>query len=209
MATIQRPLKTYGNRTYVAEVAAAPSNQDPILANEVDGDIDTMYSAWNGGADTVNIKDGAVTYAKLAPDAQLWKRIGTVLSPTTTGDTVSITGTNMSVSGGQTVKMRLVSYGASWANVGGIGVNQPIGGGAGAYDDPTLSKWELDIDPQVTSPLVAFWITTPSSPGPAVQTAPLQLGRNQCEWDAPDSTASFSEFVHWIRHHGSGTGATI
>src|SRR5215467_15494321 len=66
MATIQRPLKTYGNRTYVAEVAAAPSNQDPILANEVDGDIDTIYSAWNGGADTVNIKDGAISRVKLS-----------------------------------------------------------------------------------------------------------------------------------------------
>src|SRR5215468_3731420 len=66
MATIQRPLKTYGNRTYVAEVAAAPGNQDPVLANEVDGDIDTIYSAWNGGADTVNIKDGAISRAKLS-----------------------------------------------------------------------------------------------------------------------------------------------
>ena len=66
MATIQRPIKTYGTRTYVAEVAAAPSNQDPILANEVDGDIDTIYSAWNGGADTVNIKDGAISRAKLS-----------------------------------------------------------------------------------------------------------------------------------------------
>src|SRR5215813_7702160 len=66
MATIQRPIKTYGTRTYVAEVAAAPSNQDPILANEVDGDLDTIYSAWNGGADTVNIKDGAISRAKLS-----------------------------------------------------------------------------------------------------------------------------------------------
>jgi len=66
MATIQRPVKTYGTRTYVAEVAAAPGNQDPILANEVDGDIDTIYSAWNGGADTVNIKDGAISRAKLS-----------------------------------------------------------------------------------------------------------------------------------------------
>src|SRR5215475_6056891 len=66
MATIQRPVKTYGNRTYVAEVAAAPSNQDPILANEVDGDIDTIYAAWNGGADAVNIKDGAISRAKLS-----------------------------------------------------------------------------------------------------------------------------------------------
>jgi len=66
MATIQRPVKTYGTRSYVSEVAAAPSNQDPILANEVDADLDTVYSAWNGGVDAVNIKDGAVSRAKLS-----------------------------------------------------------------------------------------------------------------------------------------------
>jgi len=69
MATIQRPVKTYGTRRYVDEVAAAPLNEDPILANEVDGDLDTVYAAWNGGADTVNIKDGAVTTPKIAADA--------------------------------------------------------------------------------------------------------------------------------------------
>jgi hypothetical protein len=78
MATIQRPIKTYGNRNYVAEVNAAPANYDPVLANEVDADLDTMYSAWNGGADTVNIKDGAVTYAKLATDA---RQVATVIGP--------------------------------------------------------------------------------------------------------------------------------
>src|SRR5262249_17708016 len=41
-------------------------NQDAILANEVDGDSDTIYSAWNGGAATVNIKDGAISRAKLS-----------------------------------------------------------------------------------------------------------------------------------------------
>lgn len=65
MATIQRPIKTYGTRRYVDEVALAPSNEDPVLANEVDADLDTVYAAWNAGADTVNIKDGAVTRAKL------------------------------------------------------------------------------------------------------------------------------------------------
>jgi len=66
MATIQRPVKTYGTRSYVSEVAAAPGNQDPILSNEVDADLDTMYAAWNGGVDTVNIKDGSVSRAKLS-----------------------------------------------------------------------------------------------------------------------------------------------
>jgi hypothetical protein len=78
MATIQRPIKTYGNRNYVAEVNAAPANYDPVLANEVDADLDTVYAAWNGGADTVNIKDGAVTYAKLATDA---KQVATAVGP--------------------------------------------------------------------------------------------------------------------------------
>jgi hypothetical protein len=66
MATIQRPIKTYGTRKYVSEVAAAPSNYAPILSNEVDDDIDLLFAAWNGGADTVNLKDGSVTTPKLA-----------------------------------------------------------------------------------------------------------------------------------------------
>jgi len=89
MATIQRPVKTYGNRNYVAEVAAAPGNQDPILATEVDADIDTVYGAWNAGVDTVNIKDGSVTKAKLAPDANLWNDTGTALVPASTPRNVS------------------------------------------------------------------------------------------------------------------------
>lgn len=51
MATVVRPLKTYGTRSYATEVAAAPSNYDPILANEVDADLDTIYAAVNAGAD--------------------------------------------------------------------------------------------------------------------------------------------------------------
>jgi hypothetical protein len=80
MAVIQRPVKTYGTRTYAAEVAAAPGNLDTILATEVDGDLDTMYGAWNGGADTVNIKDGAVTSPKLGSNLSL---VGTLTLPTT------------------------------------------------------------------------------------------------------------------------------
>jgi hypothetical protein len=68
---IQRPLKTYGTRKYVDEVAAAPNNTDPILASEVDADLDTMYTAFN--ALVVN-----ATIAATAPAApvqgQLWWR---------------------------------------------------------------------------------------------------------------------------------------
>jgi hypothetical protein len=66
MAQIPRPPKQGNVTTYVAKVAAGYSR---ILAGEVDADLDTIYGAWNGGADTVNLRDGCVTSAKLAADA--------------------------------------------------------------------------------------------------------------------------------------------
>jgi hypothetical protein len=66
MAQIPRPPKQGSVTTYVAKVAAGYSK---ILAGEMDADLDTIYAAWNGGADTVNIRDGAVTSAKLAADS--------------------------------------------------------------------------------------------------------------------------------------------
>lgn len=66
MAQIPRPPKQGSVLTYVAKVAAGYPR---ILAGEVDADLDTIYGAWNGGADTVNIRDGAVTSAKLAADS--------------------------------------------------------------------------------------------------------------------------------------------
>jgi hypothetical protein len=69
MATIQRNVKTYGTRSFVGEVAAAPSNIAPVLSNEVDADLDTVYAAWNGGVDSVNIKSGAIGPTQLATDA--------------------------------------------------------------------------------------------------------------------------------------------
>jgi hypothetical protein len=66
MAQIPRPPKQGNVTTYVAKVAAGYAR---ILAGEVDADLDTIYGAWNAGADTVNIRDGAVTSAKLAADS--------------------------------------------------------------------------------------------------------------------------------------------
>jgi hypothetical protein len=66
MAQIPRPPKQGNVMTYVAKVAAGYPH---ILAGEVDADLDTIYGAWNSGADTVNIRDGAITPAKLAADA--------------------------------------------------------------------------------------------------------------------------------------------
>jgi len=79
MANIQRNIKTFGTRTFAAEVAAAPGNKVPILSAEVDADFDTVFQAWNGGVGLGDIADGsvgtnqiangAVTNAKLGADA--------------------------------------------------------------------------------------------------------------------------------------------
>ena len=62
MSIIQRPGKEGNATTYQGKVAAGYTK---ILASEVDADIDTIFSAWNAGVDTVNIKDGAVTTPKI------------------------------------------------------------------------------------------------------------------------------------------------
>jgi hypothetical protein len=66
MALVQRPPKQGGSTTYQGKVAQGYTK---ILASEVDADLDTIFAAWNGGADTVNLRDGAVTSAKLAAGA--------------------------------------------------------------------------------------------------------------------------------------------
>jgi hypothetical protein len=66
MAVIQRPTKQGNATTYQGKVAAGYTK---ILASEVDADLDLIYSAWNQGVDTVNIVDGSITGAKLAPNA--------------------------------------------------------------------------------------------------------------------------------------------
>jgi hypothetical protein len=66
MALVQRPAKQGGATTYQGKVALGYTK---ILASEADADHDTIYAAWNGGVDTVNIRDNAVTSAKLAAGA--------------------------------------------------------------------------------------------------------------------------------------------
>jgi hypothetical protein len=115
MATIQRNVKTYGTRKFVDEVSAAPSHYAPVLSNEVDADLDTVYAAWNGGVDAVNIKDGSITFAKLAPDAQLWRDTGTSLTPGINYANrpleLPVSGVNTALSfGSHVVKGRLVQH---------------------------------------------------------------------------------------------------
>jgi hypothetical protein len=62
MATIQRPTKEGSVRTYQEKVGLGFVD---ILASEMDADLDTIYAAWNGGVDSVTLKDGAVTTPKI------------------------------------------------------------------------------------------------------------------------------------------------
>lgn len=73
MAIIYRPGKEGNATTYQGKVAAGYTK---ILASEVDADIDQLYTAWNLGVDTVNIKDGVVTTSKLADGAVTQQKIG-------------------------------------------------------------------------------------------------------------------------------------
>jgi hypothetical protein len=89
MATIQRPLKLYNTRKYVDEVAADPDHLAPILAAEVDADIDTIYDAWNTGVDGVNIKPGSITTDKLADGSVTNPKIVSVAYSKITGAPVT------------------------------------------------------------------------------------------------------------------------
>jgi hypothetical protein len=62
MAVIQRPAKQGNATTYQGKVALGYTT---ILAGEVDADLDTMYAAWNGGVDAVNIAPNSISADKL------------------------------------------------------------------------------------------------------------------------------------------------
>jgi len=63
MALIQRPAKQGGSTEYQGKVAQGYTK---ILSAEMDADLDTIYAAWNGGVDPVNIKPNAVTNVTMA-----------------------------------------------------------------------------------------------------------------------------------------------
>jgi hypothetical protein len=66
MGIIARPNKEGGVSRVQDKIALGFVND---LPSEYDDDIDTIYAAWNGGADQVNIKDNAVATAKISNGA--------------------------------------------------------------------------------------------------------------------------------------------
>jgi len=143
---VTRPLKEGSVTTYQAKVAAGFPD---ILASEVDADLDTIYAAWNGNVGTANLVDGSVTYAKLAPDAQLWRDTGTTLVPGTGFATRPVAvpgpagGAAGAVLGSGTIKGR-VQFSNSSPGQFGLFVNRDFGN-ANAQDDATKPSWAMQL----------------------------------------------------------------
>jgi Chaperone of endosialidase len=163
MATIQRPTKEGSVRTYQEKVGLGFVD---ILASEMDADLDTIYAAWNGGVDSVTLKDlavttpkivdGAVTYAKLAADAKLWEDTGTRLRPgpsfATRPLTLSSTAQQLLL-GSATIKGHV--HAATDGTIS-LMIND-----AGTPQDTTKSSWQITAN--ATADAIQFWRRAPAA----------------------------------------------
>src|SRR4029450_10686761 len=178
MATIQRPTKEGSVRTYQEKVGLGFVD---ILASDVVARRPPTYAAWNGGVDSVTLKnlsvttpklaDGAVTYAKLAADAQLWRDTGTALTPgpnfTTRLLSIPI-GFTAQEWGSRPIKARLAS--ASASDTLYLTINQGLPAGAWVKDDVAKSGWILAFDSAADALNVYR-----TAPGSSTLTGPLTL----------------------------------
>jgi len=145
MAVIQRPVKEGNATTYQGKVALGYTD---ILASEVDDDLDKIYAAWNGGVDTVNIVDGSITGAKLAPGAVGSRELATGAAAANLGPAGGDlrgsypTPTVVGVTGGTLVLNPRGMLQANPANVFDVGANV---GGSPAYD-ATKPQWLLRLN---------------------------------------------------------------
>jgi hypothetical protein len=142
---VTRPLKEGSVTTYQQKVALGFPD---ILASEMDADLDTIYAAWNGGVATANLVDGSVTFAKLAPDAQLWRDTGTTLVPGTSFATriVAVPGGASFATvlmGTASVKGRVQTSNAN----GAIGLLSNRDWTTNAQDDATKPSWSALLNP--------------------------------------------------------------
>jgi hypothetical protein len=141
MAVIQRPIKTYGTRSYASEVALAPGNEDPILANEVDADFDTIYAAWNTPANRADwVTSGASAITPVDPTKTL------LCAPVAEAVQWGLPGS---------IKHRV----STWANGSQLSINTNA---SDVQDDATKPGWAAGLDIGVD----AFFIAR-TAPGAA------------------------------------------
>jgi hypothetical protein len=159
MAQIPRPPKQGNVMTYVAKVAAGYPH---ILAGEMDADLDTIYGAWNSGVDTVNIRDGAVTPAKLAADAVGPRELQD--SGVGTSNLADVAVTTPKIADGAVTDPKIVSI--AWPKVTGAPAAFPPSGTAGG-----------DLQGSYPTPQIRDGAVTAAKLGPGAVGGPA-LGNN-------------------------------